>query len=200
MEFKHVYRDVVGRLGTVKTLFVALGCCVAFVGLVSAEGGGFRLVSPGWREGGTVPQENVYNGSGCGGRNVSPELHWSGAPAGSKSFAITIVDPDAPARGGWWHWVVANIPGTVSGLPAGAGNQGSRALPAGSVQSQNDYGEPGYGGPCPPSGTTHRYFVRVYALNIAKLSFGSDTPPAKLARLIEEHSIGVARLTVTFGR
>jgi Raf kinase inhibitor-like YbhB/YbcL family protein len=184
----------------VKSLFIVLGCFLAFAAFVFAGGGGFRLVSPQWHEGGTVPQENVLNGSGCSGANVSPEFHWSGAPAGSKSFAITILDPDAPARGGWWHWVAFNIPGTISGLSAGAGNKGSKALPAGSAQSQNDYGEPGYGGPCPPAGTTHRYVVRVYALNVEKLSLGADTPPAKLAKLIEEHSIGVAQLTVRFGR
>ena len=147
-----------------------------------------------------MPQENVFNGGGCGGANISPEFHWSGAPTGSKSFAITIVDPDAPVRGGWWHWVLFNIPGTVSRLPAGAGNEGSRTLPAGSVQCRDDYGEPGYGGPCPPPGTTHHYRVRLYALNVEKLSAGSDTPPGKMARLIEEHSIGVSQLTVQFGR
>jgi Raf kinase inhibitor-like YbhB/YbcL family protein len=174
--------------------------CVAFAALSFAESSGFRISSPGWREGGTVPQENVFNGSGCGGANVSPEFHWSGAPAGSKSFAITIFDLDAPARGGWWHWMVFNIPAKVSGLPAGAGNKGSRALPVDCVQCQNDYGEPGYGGPCPPPGTTHRYLVKVYALNVEKLSLGSDVPPAKLARLIEEHSIGFAQLTAKYGR
>lgn len=187
-------------IGIVKLLFIALSCFLALSAFTFAEGGEFRLASPEWQEGGTVPKENVFDESGCGGGNISPELHWSGAPAGSKSFAITMVDPDAPARGGWWHWVVWNIPETVSGLPAGAGNKGSRALPVGSVQCQNDYGELGYGGPCPPQGTTHRYLLRVYALNIPKLSPASDRAPAKLARLIEEHSIGVAQLTVRFGR
>ena len=183
-----------------KSLLVALGCCLAFATWTLAAGGGFRLQSSAWHEGGTVPQENVFNGSGCGGANVSPEFHWSGAPTGSKSFAITILDSDAPARGGWWHWVIFNIPETASGLPAGAGNKGSKALPPGSVQCQNDYGEPGYGGPCPPPGTIHRYLVRVYALNVKKLALGSDSPPAKLATLIEEHSIGVAQLTAKYGR
>jgi Raf kinase inhibitor-like YbhB/YbcL family protein len=174
--------------------------CVSLAGLASAENSGFRMSIPGLREGGRVPLENVFNGSGCGGLNVSPEFHWSGAPAGSKSFAITIFDLDAPARGGWWHWIVFNIPADVSALPAGAGNKGSRALPVGCVQCQNDYGEPGYGGPCPPPGTTHRYLIKVYALNVEKLSPGSDAPPAKLARLIEEHSIGFAQLTAKYGR
>jgi len=184
----------------VKPFFISLGCSLAFAAFAFAEGGGFRLLSSAWHEGGRVPQENVFDGVGCGGANISPEFHWSGVPSGSKSFAITIADPDAPIPGGWWHWVVFNIPGTVSGLPAGAGDKGSKALPVGSIQCQNDYGKPGYGGPCPPPGTTHRYLVRVYALNVEKLTVGSDAPPAKLARLIEEHSIGVAQLTVKFGR
>jgi Raf kinase inhibitor-like YbhB/YbcL family protein len=184
----------------VNRLLFQLCFSLSFAALAVAEDGGFHLASSGWRDGGTVPQENVFNGPGCGGSNISPEFHWSGAPSASKSFAITIFDPDAPARGGWWHWVLFNIPGTVSRLPAGAGKGGSKALPTGSVQCQNDFGVPGYGGPCPPPGTTHRYRVRLYALNVEKLSSGSETPPAKMARLIEEHSIAAAELTAKFGR
>jgi len=182
----------------VKALFFALGSCVTFGAAAFAAGGGFRLISAAWHEGGSVPQENLFNGSGCRGANVSPEFHWSGAPSGTRSFAITIFDPDAPTGAGWWHWVIFNIPGTVFELPAGAGGKGS--TPPGSVQCRNDYGEWGYGGPCPPVGTTHRYLVRVYALNVEKLSSGSETPPEKMAKQIEEHSIGVAKLTVKFGR
>jgi Raf kinase inhibitor-like YbhB/YbcL family protein len=178
-----------------------LSCCLAFaLPATFAQSAGFRLISSEWHEGGSVPRENVFNGSGCSGANLSPELHWSGAPSGTKSFAVTILDPDAPTGGGWWHWVVFNIPGTVSALPAGAGSKESRRLPPASVQCKNDYGEPGYGGPCPPAGTIHRYLVRVYALDVEKLAFGSQTPPANIAKQIEAHAIGVAKLTVKFGR
>jgi Raf kinase inhibitor-like YbhB/YbcL family protein len=184
---------------TVKKLFLALSFCLAFVVPTAfAEGGGFRLISSEWHDGGSVAKENMFNGSGCGGANISPEFHWSDAPTGTKSFAITIFDPDAPTGGGWWHWVIFNIPGTILELPAGAGKE-SR-LPAASVQCRNDYGEPGYGGPCPPPGSTHRYLVKVYALNVEKLPFGSETPPGKMAKQIETHSIGVAKLMVRFGR
>jgi Raf kinase inhibitor-like YbhB/YbcL family protein len=189
------------RFCTVKKLFLAVGSCLAFVAPTAfAETGGFRLLSSEWHGGGSVPQENVFNGSGCGGANISPEFHWSNAPSGTKSFAITIFDPDAPTGGGWWHWVIFNIPGTVLELPAGAGNKESRRLPPAGVQCRNDYGEPGYGGPCPPPGATHRYLVRVYALNVEKLPFGSETPAGKMAKQIEAHSIGFAKLTVRFGR
>jgi Raf kinase inhibitor-like YbhB/YbcL family protein len=189
------------RLIPVKKLFLALGSCLAFVAPTAfAETGGFRLLSSEWHDGGSVPQENVFNGSGCGGANISPEFHWSNAPSVTKSFAITIFDPDAPTGGGWWHWVIFNIPGTVSELLAGAGNKNSRRLSPAGVQCRNDYGEPGYGGPCPPPGATHRYLVRVYALNVEKLPFGSETPAGKMAKQIEAHSIGFAKLMVRFGR
>jgi Raf kinase inhibitor-like YbhB/YbcL family protein len=181
-----------------KALLFALGSGVVFAAAALAAGGGFRFISAAWHEGGSVPPENLFNGSGCAGANVSPEFHWSGAPSGTRSFAITIFDPDAPTGAGWWHWVLFNIPGTVFELSAGAGGKGS--IPPGSVQCRNDYGEWGYGGPCPPVGTTHRYFARVYAVNVEKLSSGPETPPEKVAKQIEEHSIGVARLTVKFGR
>jgi Raf kinase inhibitor-like YbhB/YbcL family protein len=88
----------------------------------------------------------------------------------------------------------------TSELPAGAGNKDSKRLPPASVECRNDYGESGYGGPCPPPGSTHRYLVKVYALNVEKLPFRSETPPGKMAEQIETHSIGVAKLMVTFGR
>jgi len=88
----------------------------------------------------------------------------------------------------------------ISELPAGAGNDESRRLPPTGVQCRNDYGEPGYGGPCPPPGSTHRYLVKAYALNVEKLPFGSETPPGKMARQLEEHSIGIAKLMVRLGR
>jgi len=189
------------KIDTVKKLLFALGSWLAMVVPAAfAESGGFHLTSSEWHDGGSVPKENLFNGSGCGGANISPEFHWSDAPSGTKSFAFTIFDPDAPTGGGWWHWVIFNIPGSVSELPAGAGDDESRRLPPTGVQCRNDYGEPGYGGPCPPPGSTHRYLVRAYALNVEKLPFGSETPPGKMAKQIEAHSIGVAKLLVRFGR
>jgi Raf kinase inhibitor-like YbhB/YbcL family protein len=184
-----------------KKLFLILGSCFVFaVPIALGQSANFHLASSTWREGGSVPRENVFDGAGCGGGNVSPELHWSGAPGDTKSFAITIFDPDAPGAGRWWHWVIFNIPVTVSELPAGAGSRQSRGAPAASVQCRNDFGGPGYGGPCPPAGTTHRYVAKVYALNVEKLPLGSEIPPAKAAKQIEAHSIGTASLTVKFGR
>src|SRR5579864_2680158 len=89
-------------------------------------------------------------GFGCAGGNVSPHLQWDGAPAGTKSFAVTCYDPDAPTGSGFWHWVVVNIPASVHELSSGAGNPANGMLPAGALQVRTDTGTPGYAGPCPP--------------------------------------------------
>ena len=123
------------KINTVKTLFWAIWSCLAFiVPSALAHSRGFRLKSPEWHDGGSVPQQNVFNGPGCGGANISPEFHWSDAPSGTKSFAITIFDPDAPTGGGWWRWFIFNIPRTVSEVPGGAGSKESKRLPPASVQ------------------------------------------------------------------
>src|SRR5262249_44293645 len=152
-----------------------LGCFAVCTNVFAS--GGFRLTSTTWREGGTVPLESVYNQSGCHGSNLSPELDWSGAPSNTKSFAITILDLDAPKPGGWLHWVIFNIPGSVSKLDMGAGTAGSTRAPVGASQCMNDYGTRGYGGPCPPPGAAHRYIVSVYALKVDQLPPNLDASP-----------------------
>src|SRR3954465_14424129 len=115
---------------------------------------------------------------GAGGQNVSPQLSWSGAPAGTKSFALTLYDPDAPTGSGWWHWVVYDIPATATELPQGAGS-GKAPLPAGTVQGKTDFGAAGYGGAGPPPGDKpHRYVFTVYALKVDKLDLPADASPA----------------------
>jgi phosphatidylethanolamine-binding protein (PEBP) family uncharacterized protein len=107
------------KIDIVEKLFLALSSCLVFVASTSfAEGGGFRLIGSEWHDGGSVPKEKMFNSSGCVGTNISPEFHWSNAPSGTKSFAITIFDLNAPTGGGWWHWVIFNIPGTIWELPA----------------------------------------------------------------------------------
>jgi Raf kinase inhibitor-like YbhB/YbcL family protein len=161
---------------------------------------GLRLTSPVWHEGGNVPLENVYDRSGCNGANLSPEISWSGAPSDTKSFAITIFDVDAPKAGGWAHWVMFNIPANVSKLEAGAGTDGSKRMPSGASECVNDYGTPGYGGPCPPPGARHRYVMSLYALKVKTLPFNQDASSANVAKHIVANAITVARMTVKFGR
>ncbi len=123
----------------------------------------FTLTSPDVHAGQTIPMKHVFKGMSCTGENISPALSWSNAPKGTKSFAITVYDPDAPTGSGWWHWVVYNIPANVTSLPAGAGDPNSGLMLKGAVQGNTDFGTAGYGGPCPPKGDKphHYHFTRV---------------------------------------
>jgi len=115
-----------------------------------------EVVSPAFAAGGLIPRKHT-----CDGEDVSPEISWSGVPAGTRSFALICDDPDAPS-GTWVHWVVFNLPAVVSRLPEAL--PAEPALPSGGRQGKNDFRRIGYGGPCPPSGT-HRYVFKVYALD-----------------------------------
>ena len=130
----------------------------------------FTLTSPNIKSGDFLTEEQVFNGFGCSGKNQSPALKWSGSPKGTKSFAITVYDPDAPTGSGWWHWVVYNIPANVSEIAAGAGDQAGKLLPPGTIQGRTDYGTHAFGGACPPQGDKpHRYIFTIYALKIEKI-------------------------------
>ena len=139
----------------------------------------FTLSSSDFSHGGKLAEAQVFNGFGCKGGNISPALAWSGAPEGTKSFALMVYDPDAPTGSGWWHWVVYNIPASATSLAAGAGANGSTLLPAGAVQGRTDFGSSGYGGPCPPQGDhPHRYLFTVFAVSADSLSVKADTSAA----------------------
>src|SRR5665811_1697796 len=136
------------------------------------------LNSQSFRDGDYLSEAHILSkdfGFGCAGGNQSPHLTWSGAPSGTKSFAVTCYDPDAPTGSGFWHWLVVNIPANVTELALGAGNAGG-TLPAGALQTRTDYGTPGYGGPCPPEGDhPHRYLFTVFAVGAASLDVKADT-------------------------
>lgn len=171
-----------------------------------AEGaaGKFTLTSTDISAGGTIADRQVFNGFGCNGGNVSPALSWSNPPAGTKSFALLMHDPDAPTGSGWWHWVVYNIPASLSSLPAGAGagagDPQKGLLPAGAVQGRTDFGAPGYGGPCPPPGKPHHYYLRLYALKVAKLDVPADATAAFIGFTVRAHSLAKAELMGLYGR
>jgi Raf kinase inhibitor-like YbhB/YbcL family protein len=114
--------------------------------------------------GGQFSNKQYNNIMGYTGENQSPALSWENAPAGTKAFAVTMYDFDAPTGSGFWHWVVYNIPADVKELKAGAGNPAKHFLPAGAVQGVTDFGQPGYGGPAPTPGLPHMYLITVYAL------------------------------------
>ncbi len=155
------------------------------------------LTSPDIKPGGKIADEQVFNGWDCAGRNISPALEWSGAPKGTKSFAVSVYGPDAPT-GGFWHWWVADIPADATRLPKGAGS--GAGLPAGAIQAPNDFGGSGYGGPCPPKGRPHHYLITVYALDVDKLAIDANASPAAAGFNVHGHTLAKATLIGLYGR
>lgn len=145
--------------------------------------------------GGQATNKQFLNGFGCHGENVSPELSWVNAPAGTQSFAVTIYDKDAPTGSGFWHWLIFNIPANVTELVSNAGTISKNLAPAGSIQSNNDTGQPGYAGPCPPPGPIHEYLITVFALK-TKLSLDKNTPPALVGFNINANTIAKASIVM----
>ncbi|MDQ0261621.1 YbhB/YbcL family Raf kinase inhibitor-like protein [Sinomonas atrocyanea] len=133
-----------------------------------------------------------------GGEDVSPQLSWSGAPEGTKSYAVTVYDPDAPTQSGFWHWAVANIPASVTELAEGAGTATGEDMPDGAIQLKNDGGTAQFVGAAPPAGHgTHRYFITVHALDVEDIGVNGDSSPAFLGFNIFFHTLGRAGLVVT---
>ena len=162
--------------------------------------GKFALKSADVKAGAALTDHQVYNGFGCSGANVSPQLAWTNPPAGTKSFVVTVYDPDAPTGSGWWHWVVYDIPVTATGLAKGAGS-GQAALPEGAAQGRTDFGAPGFGGACPPAGDKpHRYVFTVHAVKVEKLGAAADASPALIGFMTHANSLGKASFTATYGR
>lgn len=169
---------------------------------VTATAGGFMLSSPDVAPRQTIAHKFVFNGFGCSGENVSPALNWKNAPAGTKSFAIMVHDPDAPTGGaGFWHWVVVNLPATLTGLAQGDGALDSKNLPQGAQQIRNDYGQAAWGGPCPPVGDKpHHYNFTVYALKTDKLDIPAGTSTSVAGFMINSQALAKATLTARYGR
>src|ERR1700728_5141286 len=168
-----------------------------------AAGSAFRLQSPTIAPNSTLSDDQVYSGFGCSGKNISPALSWSGAPSGTKSFAVTLYDPDAPTGSGWWHWVVFNIPPGTTSLPKGAGDVEKKLMPKGAVQSRTDFGANGYGGPCPPAGDKpHHYQITVFAVDVDKLPDAKDhsASAALVGFDLHFHTLAKATLTGLYGR
>jgi len=154
----------------------------------------FVLTSSAFNDGDTLPDAHV---KALG--DVSPPLAWSGAPAGTRSFAVTCYDPDAPTGSGFWHWTVANIPADVTSLAENAGAVGGTNLPAGAVQGRTDYGDVGFGGAAPPAGHgPHRYIFTVFAVDVDALPVGPDNSGAIFGFNLHFHTLARAQLTAIY--
>jgi hypothetical protein len=160
----------------------------------------FALSSPDIANGGKISEAQVFNAFGCSGHNVSPALSWRNAPAGTKSFALLVHDPDAPTGSGWWHWVVYNIPASTLSLPADAGDPKKNLMPGAAVQGRTDFGTSGYGGPCPPPGKPHHYHFRLYALKVPKLDLPPDATAAFIGFNVKANSLGETEILGLYGR
>ncbi|MGH8777918.1 YbhB/YbcL family Raf kinase inhibitor-like protein [Paraburkholderia sp.] len=180
-------------------LLLSLGLALAVVhGPRALAEGAFELTSASFRNGATVDTAQVLNEGDCKGGNRSPQLSWRNAPEGTRSFAVTLFDVDAPGRG-WWHWAVASIPATVTQLPENASASGFLKK-LGAIEARNDFDDDGYGGPCPPPGKPHRYVVTVYALDTVDLRLAQGRPALMFDHEISTATLGYARMTVMYGR
>lgn len=141
-----------------------------------------------------LAEKYVFDSFGCKGGNLSPQLSWKDAPEGTKSFAITAYDPDAPTGSGWWHWVVYNIPASVTSIEEGGSIEGA-------TEGRTDFGAPGYGGACPPEGHgVHHYTFTVFALDTEKLDLPPDASGAMVGYYLNNHMLDKASITATYER
>src|SRR6202034_952522 len=150
----------------------------------------------------SVPLIYTAKAFGCSGGNLSPELHWSGAPAGTQSFVVTLFDRDERSTpSGWWHWVLYDLPKNIDKLPMGARAEHSKLLPAEALQGRTDLGEDAYHGPCPAKGDPpHRYVFTIYALNVVKLPVAADASGAMVTSTAQDHLLGKAVFVAHYGR
>jgi Raf kinase inhibitor-like YbhB/YbcL family protein len=185
-EWKKQKRTNTGSLLTVASLFL---CCSSQSSLAT-DSQTLSVTSTAFGAGKTIPKQ--YTGEG---KDVSPPLKWTAGPKNTKSFALSVEDPDAP-RGTWWHWTVANIPANVTQLSEGASR---KTMPKGAVEGTNDFGERGYNGPMPPKGQNHRYRFKIVALNkMVKLDSGCTKEQYEAA--IKGHITGQGELVGTYAR
>jgi Raf kinase inhibitor-like YbhB/YbcL family protein len=155
----------------------------------------FRVTSTDVRDGEEMATPHRSRVFGAGGEDTSPQLSWSGVPEGTKSFVVTMYDPDAPTASGFWHWAVANIPANVTELPSGAGDEKGSGLPDGAIQLRGDGGLAQYIGAAPPPGHgKHRYFITVHAVDVDALEVGPDTSPGLLGFQLFAHTLGRAHV------
>ncbi len=177
------------------TLAASLFAFVLMTG--SAQAADFSISSPDLVDGGTLRAAQLANTFGCAGENVSPSLNWSDAPEGTKSFVVSLYDPDAPTGSGFWHWVMFDIPP----IPRPAvGHHGNRRRAARRHPEPGGCRLSGFLGACPPEGQTHRYVLTVTALDVETLGLDADASGALIGFMTRAHSLATASVTVRYGR
>jgi Raf kinase inhibitor-like YbhB/YbcL family protein len=169
-----------------------LACQGGKNGLMQAQAKAtFSISTPAFQPGGTIPKKYT-----CEGRDLSPPLAWTAPPAGTESFVLMVLDPDAPS-GTWTHWLIYDLPATVRELPENT--PATATLPSGGRQGRNDFGHLGFGGPCPPPGRPHRYFFRLFALNV-QLGLKPGATRREVEQAVRGHILAQTELVGRFGR
>jgi Raf kinase inhibitor-like YbhB/YbcL family protein len=175
-----------------KRIILVIGLLLGALNLAHAESN-FRLLSYDIKEGKEINEKHQHNQYGCSGLNISPALKWEGAPQHTKSFAVTLFDPDATSGSGWWHWITYDIPASFKGLPSNAGS--TLRLPEGIKLGTTDFGTKEFAGACPPTGKMHRYEFTVYALKVKHLNLPDSVSAAMIGFMIRENAIAEAKIT-----
>jgi Raf kinase inhibitor-like YbhB/YbcL family protein len=158
--------------------------------------GSFTVTSTDVTDGEQLPKSAVHDSAG--GENISPQLSWSGAPEGTRSYVVSCFDPDAPIPGGFWHWVAVNLPASATELPAGAGGDDG-SLPGNAFHVKNDFGSWDFGGAAPPPGDqNHRYFFVVHAVDVDALEVDENASAAVVSFNLAFHTLARAILTPTY--
>ncbi len=173
-------------------LLAALAAALSLCPL-TAQAADFTVTSEAFASG-TVQPAQFSDIMGCTGENLSPDIRWSNAPAGTKSFVVTVYDKDAPTGSGWWHWVVIDLPADTNSLATGAGN-GKAKLPEGARMTPTDMGAPGFLGACPPEGPEHDYTITVKALGIDKLPVPDNATPAMVGFVSNMNALATATIS-----
>lgn len=187
-----------GILAAVSAACVSLAFAATTTAKHRSFGGRLGLHVLGLKDGHRFGLDQVYNGSGCTGKDESPELSITNVPAAAQSLAITIYDPDAPTQSGWWHWLAYDLPTTTTHL---AENASATGLPQGAAQGPNDFGTARYGGVCPPAGSpAHHYRVTVWALKVSTLGAPTGASAAFISYLIEANTIAHRTVVVKYSR
>ena len=179
-----------------KKIFPIFLILIAILGVNSIMANtNFEILSNSFKNGDTLPMEQVLNAHGCTGSNISPHLKWQNTPEGTKSFALLVHDPDAPMPNGWWHWLVLNIPKNKTEFQKG------ETLNAPMLETITDFETGGYGGACPPIGHgIHHYNFTIHALDVEKLDIDKNTNPNEVEKLVKSHSLASATITALYQR